>query len=344
MGICRTKKKAFRSARTLIPAYLKSRFRPRPVWAHLYVTRKCNLNCRYCFVKDNRRENLASEELTRVIDKLHSLGCRLLSFLGGEPTLRGDLPDLVRHASSKPMITHLSTNGTILTPDYIDRLGQAGIDVINLSVDSVLHCDHSGKDYAGCKDVLVNLLVGRKRYGFDLTVNLVLTSKNLRTAVRTVELINALGIAVSVGLIIPSTIAGAPQDESLFFTSGSQKEELARVLDQIRSMKRSGHQIIEPSQYFRDAARFANGHQVDWYCAAGKYYLSVDCDARAMICGSLPAEEFSIFDLDKSYYRKIKQYSRERLNKCKKDCLSNCLYDTSYFIKHPIYFLFRKLL
>ena len=74
-------------------------------------------------------------------------------------------------------MTHLSTNGTLLTPKYIEKLGQKGIDIINLSVDSILEFDGSKKNYTKSKKVLQDLIKYRKKYGFEITTNLVITNK-----------------------------------------------------------------------------------------------------------------------------------------------------------------------
>jgi MoaA/NifB/PqqE/SkfB family radical SAM enzyme len=341
MRACNNKlsKKMFRS---LVPSYIKSRFHPRPVWAHLYVTRKCNLSCSYCFVKDNHREQLDTQGMKEAIDKLHSLGCRFLAFLGGEPTIRPDLFDLIGHASARDMITHVSTNGTMLSPAYIDSLIDAGTDIVNLSVDSVLQYDESKKDFARSSEVLVNLLKARERKNFEITVNLVLTSKNAATALTTIARIHDMRIPISIGLIIPGTHLGAATDESLLFRTENEIAALDAVVRTIKTLKQSGYSIIEPESYFDDIQKFVRG-RADWYCAAGKYYMSVDCDGRFQFCGSLPPEDFTVFDLDKNYYSKLRTLRKSRLCRCKKECLSNCVYDTSYFIKHPAKFFLGTL-
>ena len=75
--------------------YFKSLLKPFPVWVHLYVTRRCNLNCPYCFDKDDNRNELTEQEWKKAIDKLYSLGTRLIAFMGGEPTIRKDFVNLV---------------------------------------------------------------------------------------------------------------------------------------------------------------------------------------------------------------------------------------------------------
>ena len=339
-------KKSIKVIRIIIPAYIKSWFKPIPLWIHLYVTRKCNLNCKYCFVRDNTKEDLNEEQLKKIIDHLYYLGCRAISFFGGEPTIRKDFINIVKYTSQKGMITHMSTNGLLLTPEYIKKLGKAGIDIINLSIDSIFQLDGSKKDIIRNKKVINDLIEMRKEYGFEINVNMVLTNKNINSAIQIIELINKYKIAISIGYIITNTYNDLPQDESLFFKTEEEKRNLFIVLDKIKELRKKGYNIIDPIQYFDDIKKFIEGN-LDWYCCAGKYYFSVDSDGKFQICAGLPPERLSIFDIDKDYYKKLTNIREKRLNKCKKICLSNCLYDTSYFIKNPLYFIkeifkFRK--
>lgn len=331
-------KKSSKITRILLPAYIKSRFKPIPIWTHFYLTRKCNLQCKYCFVRDNTKKDMKKNEIFKVIDKLHSLGCKLVVFLGGEPTLRKDLIDIIKYAKNKNIITYLTTNGILLNSEYIDKLGKSGIDVINLSIDSVFDFDYSKKDYIRRKKVLINLIKARKKYGFEIIVNLVLTNKNISTITKTIKLIHNLKIPISVGFIVGNTYSNVPQDKELFFITDKEKDELYKTLDEIKRLKKQKYNIIEPMRYFKDIKKFIN-HKLNWYCTAGEYYFSVDSDGKFQICAGLPAENRSIFEIDKNYFKKFKDIREKRLNKCKKICLSSCLYVTSYYIKHPSYFI-----
>ena len=94
-------KKKLKFFKVLFPAYIRILRRPTPTWVHLFITRKCNLDCDYCFQKDNTKSDLSNMEIKRIIDKLYSHGTRILSFLGGEPTIRKDFVDLVKYANKK---------------------------------------------------------------------------------------------------------------------------------------------------------------------------------------------------------------------------------------------------
>jgi len=85
-----------------------------PLLPTLYVTPMCNLRCSYCEDfgahrnAEYRGQTLAGEQMKRLIDVI-AAACDLLYVTGGEPTMRQDLPELLRHARSRG-IRYLAMN------------------------------------------------------------------------------------------------------------------------------------------------------------------------------------------------------------------------------------------
>ena len=108
------------------------------------VTDRCNFRCTYCMPAEGltwlpRDELLTFEELARVVGVLVALGVRSLKVTGGEPTVRADLPVLVRmlrEAAPEADIS-MTTNGVLL-PDLAEPLAAAGLDRVTVSLDSLL--------------------------------------------------------------------------------------------------------------------------------------------------------------------------------------------------------------
>ena len=54
--------------------YLASRFQTFPIWIHLWITDNCNLDCSYCYVKDNSSQDPETEEVKEWINHAENLG------------------------------------------------------------------------------------------------------------------------------------------------------------------------------------------------------------------------------------------------------------------------------
>jgi GTP 3',8-cyclase len=107
------------------------------------VTDRCNYRCTYCVPGDGaarreRAEILSFEEIAALVEIFTGLGVRRVRLTGGEPTLRRDLPLLVRRLRAINGLEEiaLSTNGHRLA-EMAAPLRAAGVDRLNVSLDSL---------------------------------------------------------------------------------------------------------------------------------------------------------------------------------------------------------------
>ncbi|WP_150308143.1 GTP 3',8-cyclase MoaA [Planctomonas psychrotolerans] len=108
------------------------------------LTDRCNLRCTYCMPAEGlpilpKEQLLQRDEIGRLVGiAVQRLGVRQVRFTGGEPLLRRDLADIIAACAAldpRPEIS-LTTNAIGLT-SRVDALADAGLDRINVSLDSV---------------------------------------------------------------------------------------------------------------------------------------------------------------------------------------------------------------
>ncbi|MHA2434188.1 MAG: PqqD family peptide modification chaperone, partial [Candidatus Thorarchaeota archaeon] len=116
-----------------------------PVLSEIALTYRCQNRCMFCYADAGYRntEELDTTSLRRIIWKIfHEAHCPSLSFTGGEPTLRNDLPELIEYAKSlkernQGMRVNLITNGIrCSSKNYVLKLKQAGLDSAQVSLEA----------------------------------------------------------------------------------------------------------------------------------------------------------------------------------------------------------------
>ncbi|GAA4267658.1 GTP 3',8-cyclase MoaA [Frondihabitans peucedani] len=111
------------------------------------LTDVCNLRCTYCMPAEGlpslpRDQALTADEIVRLVTiGVRDLGIRQVRFTGGEPLLRRDLVEIIeRCAALEPRPEISLTTNAIGLAERAERLAAAGLDRVNVSLDS-LHAE-----------------------------------------------------------------------------------------------------------------------------------------------------------------------------------------------------------
>ncbi len=119
-------------------------FGRRHSYLRVSLTERCNLRCSYCMPQEGislsaPSELLSSEELLFLCRQLVALGVSKIRLTGGEPTVRQDLLPLVASLRALPGLSTLAmtSNGLALSSGLLQQLHSAGLDALNLSLDTL---------------------------------------------------------------------------------------------------------------------------------------------------------------------------------------------------------------
>ena len=125
---------------------------------------------------------LSADEWRAILDKAWSAGIPQVTFTGGEPTLREDLPSLIAHAESLGMVCGLMTDGIKLDDkDYLNTLLQTGLDHVLIALDP--------KEAASWD--AIRLIVPADLF---LTVHITINQKTARDGEKLIEKLSELGV------------------------------------------------------------------------------------------------------------------------------------------------------
>src|SRR2546428_6510899 len=87
------------------------------------LTYGCNLRCVHCYNPTHQaKDELATAQITALIDQLAEAGGLHLAFTGGELFTRQDAFEIFAYAKSKGFAITIMTNATLITPERADRI------------------------------------------------------------------------------------------------------------------------------------------------------------------------------------------------------------------------------
>ncbi len=207
-----------------------------PLRVDLALTYRCNNDCTHCYAGgDHQTDELNTEEWYQIIDKLHSFGVPQVIFTGGESLIRPDLEKLIAHAKGRKMITGLITNGRLLTKPRVKSLANAGLDFVQITVESIeskIHNQMVGIDESSGINALQETLEGVQNAlnsSIRVTTNTTITRLNASTSVSTISKLIQSGVK-RIGV---NSIIRAQRGKN---TDGISHKEMEKILPEIRQL------------------------------------------------------------------------------------------------------------
>jgi cyclic pyranopterin phosphate synthase len=158
----------------------------------------CNLGCTYCTITEAmRRRALPAERVAREIDRAAARGFTEVAFTGGEPTIRPDLPALVKHARRRGFAhVKVASNGLRYAhAPYLEHLRGCGVDRFHVSMhargDAAYEATVRREATAPLRRAAIENLVARR---LDPVADLILKEDTYRDARAWVRDLHALGV------------------------------------------------------------------------------------------------------------------------------------------------------
>lgn len=101
------------------------------------LTHRCPLQCPYCsnpLELERANTELSADQWGEVFRGAAAIGALQLHLSGGEPTLRRDLEEILRHAVEAGLYTNLVTSAVLLTRERLEALAKIGLDHVQVSI------------------------------------------------------------------------------------------------------------------------------------------------------------------------------------------------------------------
>ncbi|MDA0653788.1 MAG: pyrroloquinoline quinone biosynthesis protein PqqE [Proteobacteria bacterium] len=147
------------------------------------LTHRCPLQCPYCsnpLELERASNEIDTATWLRVLDEAAAMGMHQVHFSGGEPTVRKDLEELVRHADENGLYSNLITSGVLLDRTRLEALAELGLEHVQISFQDTVapNADRIG-GYKGGHEKKIALAHMVRETGLALTVNAVVHRQNI---------------------------------------------------------------------------------------------------------------------------------------------------------------------
>jgi pyrroloquinoline quinone biosynthesis protein E len=244
------------------------------------LTHRCPLHCPYCSnpLELIRGEaELATDDWKRVFSQARALGVLQLGLSGGEPLLRKDLEELAAHARQQGLYSTLVTSGLGLTRSRAERLKDAGLEHIQISIQD--SDPEMAERIAGVRSVRHKRAAAAlvRELGFAFTINVVLHRANLDRIGEIIDLAAELG-ADRIELANTQYYGWGLQNRAALMPTREQVERSREIAEQAIQRYRGRMQItyVLPDYY----EPFPKACYGGW----GKVYLVVTPNGSVLPC------------------------------------------------------------
>ena len=253
---------------------------PRPYTLVAELTYRCPLRCVYCsnpLELDRHRHELDTETWLRVLAEAEELGVVQVSLTGGEPCVRDDLEEIVAGARRLDLYTNLATSAVPLPRSRLERLRQAGLDNVQISIQDV--SADASDEIAGLASFERKLEAARaaKEIGFPLTLNFVLHRGNLQRIGEIIALAESLE-ADRLELANSQYVGWALLNRAALLPTRDQLDEARRIAAAARQRLKGGMEVlfVTPDYY----AQFPKACMDGW----GRRFILISPDGLALPC------------------------------------------------------------
>jgi MoaA/NifB/PqqE/SkfB family radical SAM enzyme len=248
---------------------------------------RCNARCGFCdYWKTDPSEKQG--ELKSFVDAAKFFNPMMITWTGGEPTLRRDLEELIAAVDRSVTVKYMTliTHGGMLSLERARSLWQAGVNQFNISLDYLDARHDVARGIPGLTAKILGIVPDMREAGIDgIRFNTVIKRSNLDQLVPIVRTAEAMGVGVNLSCYSdrkngnPEGVIG--QDDLA---------QLDGVIAELLAFKRKKRGIITNSDYYLEQIpKYVRG-EVREPCRSGMRTIHVDPAGYVKRCPDFPVD------------------------------------------------------
>ena len=255
------------------------------------TTNACNMYCAHCYRDAGARleDELSTAEAKKMLGEIARTGFKIMIFSGGEPLLRPDIVELVRHAAGLGLRPVFGTNGTLITEEKARALKGAGALGMGISLDSLDEKKHDGfRSFPGAWAGAVRGMEACKKAGLPFQIHTTVMDWNAPELSAMTDFAVEKGAVAHHFFFLVPTGRGA-EIEQTSLDAQAYEATLSRILEKQKTVPIELKPTCAP-QFMRIAKEMGVGTRFRRGCLAGLAYCIIGPQGKVQPCAYLNIE------------------------------------------------------
>lgn len=258
--------------------YIGCKLNKRPLLVNLEVTKHCNARCDFCSCWQVGSPDELSD-YTPVIKKLRPVVC---SISGGEPLVRKNWYELLKNIRPYCHYMVMITNGALLDEDVVDRLSDAGLNQLAVSLDYMDETHDRIRKIPGLYKKISEIIPKLTARGYKIILNTVIMEANLDHIIPLAHKAKAWGAGISY-----SSYCSLKRSDDELMIRNDKIKKLDGIIAELKELKKSLGHIRNSNYYLNGVSKyFREGGMGE--CKAGRNWVQVTPDGYIQPCSEMP--------------------------------------------------------
>ena len=272
-----------------------------PLKGSMDITYRCNNNCRHCWLRiapdrEDKKNEISSEEIKKIVDAAKKMGCREWNISGGEPMLRNDFTEIFEYITNNSASYSINTNGSLINLKAAHLFKKRGTKMIPLYGATAAMHDHITRN-PGSFEATMQGFAYLKEAGAGFIVQLIPMKDNYHQFKAMIRLAESLSRTWRIGA--PWLYLSAYRDEGINEEIKRQRLNAKDVV-QLDQPDLSYEELIEEEHSCcsvkEDSTLFS-------YCVTSGREFHIDPYGKMSFCCFIKEPDFR-YDLRKGSFKK----------------------------------------
>jgi MoaA/NifB/PqqE/SkfB family radical SAM enzyme len=238
------------------------------------LTNRCNFLCKYCRIPTQHLAEMTTAEWFEVIDEFRTGGMGRASLIGGEPLIREDAGEIIRHLNRIGVHSAMNTNGWHVA-ERIDEVSQ--LDLVCITLDGPEEIHDRQRRKGSYRRVLDGIQRLRSR-GRPVVTMTVVTRQGADNVRHVLEVAKEMGTRAYFQLVHNEHV-----DVNAPIAPDISAERVENLMDELKQLKAQGWPVGNSFSILEQQKRDRYiGTCTD--CYAGRYYGYVFSDGTVAPC------------------------------------------------------------